>query len=88
MTGALEYVFAVFGIWLIWQVAEIFITAPRWAWLAAAAVLGVLAKLSINDEHWWIGIGIGGGAAFLAKLSDLILVATDQARTSVLRRSR
>jgi len=78
-------VLVVFGIWLVWTVTEVWVTAPRWAWLGGAAALGIAAQLVLDTGRWWLGIGYGGAAAFLALAADLLLVVTDLCKVRVLR---
>ena len=81
-------ILGVFAVWLVWQVAEFWLTAPRWAWLVAVAVMGVGWQLLVDTTYWWQGVGIGGAAAAFALVADLILVATDRVKLDVLRRNR
>jgi len=76
---------AVPAIWLVWETADTFVTAPRWAWLVAAGGLGIAAQVALDPRNWWLGLGIGGAAAVLELLTDLTIVANDLARVRVLR---
>jgi hypothetical protein len=79
----------VFAIWLLWQIAQVFWTADSWLWWAILIVAGVSYQCAFrNPSFWWMGVGIGGAAAFLGLLTDLIIVASDAARVHVLRSSR
>ena len=83
-----EQALGILAVWILWTLAEHFIEAPRWIWLLAAIVAGVVWEVALNPSWWWLGLGVGGGAALLALLADLILVATDAAKVHVLRNSR
>jgi hypothetical protein len=50
--------------------------------------LGIGAEVLIDRSDWWLGVGSAGGAAFLILLGDLVLVATDAAKVTVLRGGR
>jgi hypothetical protein len=76
------------GLWLAWEVADEFLSAPRWAWLTAAGGLGVGAEFLLgNGSSWWLGLGTGGTVALLVLLSDWALVATDASKVAVLRQT-
>jgi hypothetical protein len=50
---------------------------------------GVGIKLALDGwSDCWLGVGVGGAAVFLMAISDLLLVATDSLKVSVLRNSR
>jgi hypothetical protein len=76
------------AVWLIWTTAEIFLTAPRWAWYLSAVVLGIGWELLEEPSSWWYGVGLGAGAALLMLLTDLVLVLTDWAKLNALRNRR
>jgi hypothetical protein len=78
----------VFGVWLVWTMAELWLEVPLWAWRAALIVLGIGVQLLIDPSDWWLGVGIGGLALFVGLVADLILVLTDWVRLLVLRRTR
>ena len=85
----MEQIFGVFAVWLAWQVAEPWVAAPKWAWYLSAAVVGIGWQLLADTwTRWYLGIGIGGAAAVLVLVADLLLVATDSAKVNVLRRNR
>lgn len=81
----MEHVLGVFAVWLVWQVAEVWLESPRWSWYLIAAGLGIGWELLIDPSQWWLGVGIGGAAAVLTLVADLILVAGDAAKVTVLR---
>lgn len=84
----MEQVLGMLAIWILWSVAAHFITAPQWGWFSGAVVAGIAWELLVEPSTWWLGFGVGGGAAFLMLLTDLIMVATDSAKVSVLRNRR
>jgi hypothetical protein len=83
-----DHVLGIFAVWLVWLGLERLIEMPRLAWYALAVALGCGWELLVEPKNWWLGTGIGGGAALLFLLTDLILVATDAAKVSVLRKTR
>ena len=81
--------FGILSLWLVVTVAETWIEVPRWVWYLSMAVLGIGWELLADDaSRWWLGLGIAGGAAALALVTDLVLVLTDWVRMQVLRRTR
>lgn len=85
----LETLLGVFAIWLVWQVADNFLTADRWLWWVLLLIAGVAYQcFLVNPSYWWMGIGIGGAAAFLGAVADLMLLAGDVCKVHVLRNSR
>lgn len=77
----------ILAVWLVWLAVEAVIEMPKVAWYGLAATLGIGWQLLVNWEEWWLGLGIGGGATLLFLVTDLILVATDAAKVTVLRRT-
>ena len=77
----------ILAVWLAWLAVEAVIEMPKLAWYGLAAALGVGWQLLADWDKWWLGLGIGGGATLLFLLTDLILVATDAAKVTVLRRT-
>ena len=45
-------------------------------------------ELLVEPQDWWLGVGVAGAAALLFLFTDLILVATDAAKVTVLRKTR
>jgi hypothetical protein len=84
----MDHLLGVLAVWLVWTSLDMWLEAPRIAWYALAVVLGCGWELLVEPRHWWLGIGVGGGAVLLFLLTDLILVATDAAKVSVLRKTR
>jgi hypothetical protein len=84
----MDHVLGVLAVWIVWISLEQAVEMPRLAWYALAAALGIGWELLVEPKYWWLGIGVGGAAALLFLLTDLILVATDAAKVSVLRRTR
>lgn len=85
----LELALGVFAIWLVWQIAQVFLTADTWLWWVILAAAGVLYQcVFLNYSYWWMGLGVGGAAAFLGAVADLVLVAADACKVLVLRNSR
>jgi hypothetical protein len=83
-----EQLLGVFAVWLALTAGAIFFTAPRWAWYLTAVILGCGWELLEDSSSWWLGLGVGGAAVFLTFLVDLMMVATDSAKVTVLRQSR
>jgi len=85
----LEAALGIFAIWLAWQIAQHFLTSDQWVWWILLGVFGVAWVVAfMNPSYWWLGLGIGGAAAFLGAVADLMLLAGDAARVHVLRNSR
>ena len=85
----LEAALGIFAIWLAWQIAQHFLTADAWLWWVILGAAGVAYVCVFeNPSYWWLGLGIGGAAAFLGAVADLMLLAGDAARVHVLRNSR
>ena len=81
--------FGILALWLAVTVAESWIEVPKWTWYLSMAVLGIGWELLVdNASQWWLGIGLAGGAAVLALVTDLLIVVTDWVRMQVLRRTR
>jgi hypothetical protein len=71
------------------QVAGVWLSLPGWAWWLCAAIAGFGLKLALDGwSESWLGLGLGGAAVFLMAISDLILVATDCCKVTVLRNPR
>lgn len=88
MSYLTDHALAVAALWLAWEVAEIWVQGPPWAWYLVLAVVGCVIEWQVGD-HWWLGVGLAGTAVLVKRLWDLVLVATDVAKVSVLRnRSR
>lgn len=83
-----EQLLGVLAVWILWTIAVHFLEAPDWLWRTIAIAAGVAWECALNPSWWWLGVGVGGGAAILMLLSDLVLVATDSARVHVLRNTR
>ena len=86
--AVLEVIFAAFGVWILWSLASVFLEAPEWAWRVAAIVVGIGAMILIDADRWWLGVAIGGFAAFLMLVADLLLVTADWVRVTLLRTTR
>jgi hypothetical protein len=85
----LETALGIFAVWLAWQVAQHFLTADNWLWWTLLVVAGVSYQcIFMNPSYWWMGLGIGGAAAFLGLVADLMLLAGDACKVHVLRSSR
>jgi hypothetical protein len=78
----------VLGVWALVAVAEEWLVLPRWAWDGLMIGLGIGVQLLIEPSDWWWGVGIGGAAMLLQRLTDLLLVFTDWSKLHVLRRTR
>ena len=78
-------ILGIFAIWLVWFIAERWVEAERWMWYLAVALLGIGWQLLDGVDHWWYGVGIGGGVVLLSLVADLLMVLADWARVSVLR---
>lgn len=83
-----EQVLGVFAVWIAWTIAQHFLEAPPWLWYSLAVTAGIVWEVALNPSWWWLGVGVGGGAVFVYLLADLVLLATDLAKVSVLRRTR
>jgi hypothetical protein len=79
----------VFAIWGLWQIADYWLLIPKWSWQTALVVAGVGAQVLLDGWHaWYLGIGLGGVVIFLGMVADLLLLATDRLKTSVLKGTR
>lgn len=78
----------ILAVWLVWLAVEQMFEMPKIAWYGMAAALGCGWQLLVDWDKWWLGLGVGGGATLLFLLTDLILVATDAAKVTVLRKTR
>jgi hypothetical protein len=83
-----EYLLGAFAVYWVLIVVQRWVTAPEWAWWAATTVLGLGAQLLIAPEDWFWGVGIAGLAFLIRRLDDLMLLASDSAKVSVLRNTR
>lgn len=84
----MEHLLGIFAVWVVAQVVYTWVEVPRWAWYVFMALLGCGWELLENPSTWWLGIGVGGGAAVLTVITDLLVVLTDSGRLSVLRHPR
>ena len=83
-----ELLFLSFAVWVLWIIAAQFLEFPDWAWRCIAVVLGVGGVILVERDDWYLGIGVGGFAAFLVLVADLLLVTSDWVRVAVLRHTR
>jgi hypothetical protein len=83
-----EQVLGMLAIWLVWTLAGYLIIVPTWVWYLGALAAGIAWELLVEPSTWWLGIGVAGGAAVLMLVTDLIMVATDSAKVTVLRHRR
>jgi len=84
-----SYVLATFALWIALQLGHNWLSLPQWAWWLLACGGGIGMKLALDGwTNSWLGVGLGGTAIFLGTISDLILLATDWLKVSVLRSPR
>jgi hypothetical protein len=89
MSEVMEPALGVFAIWVVWQIADVFLTADRWIWWSLCLIAGVAWMCAfVNPSWWWQGLGVGGAAVFLGVVADCLLLLGDFCRVSVLRNSR
>ena len=88
MSELVEQVLGMLAIWIVWSIATHFLIVPTWAWYGGALVAGIGWELLVEPSTWYFGIGVGGGAAVLMLLTDLVLVVTDSTRVTLLRNRR
>jgi hypothetical protein len=82
----LETALGIFAIWLAWTIAQVFIETREWVWWGLLLGTGVAYQVVFLDpSYWWLGLGIGGAAAFLGLVADVLLLVGDLARVHVLR---
>jgi hypothetical protein len=84
----MEQALVIFGLWGIWTVGAHWFKAPEWFWILLVMALGLVFEAVLDRDIWYLGIGAGSAAAFLMRLSDLLLVTTDWVRVAVLRHRR
>ena len=87
MPQVTEHLLAALALFFVWKVADHFIEAPIWAWWIALAGGGITMAVLL-DDRWWLGVGFAGAALLLMGLLDLLTLATDWAKVSVLRAGR
>jgi hypothetical protein len=77
----------ILAVWGVWTLLETLIEDDigDWVWILLALILGLGAQLLLDWDQWYLGLGIGGGAVLLMRLTDLLLVTTDWVRVHVLR---
>lgn len=83
-----EVVFSAFGVWVLWSLASVWFEAPEWLWRVLAIALGIGTMILIDPSRWWLGVAIGGFAAVVMLVTDLLLVTTDWIRVTLLRTRR
>jgi beta-lactamase superfamily II metal-dependent hydrolase len=83
-----ELLLGALAVWILWTLTEHWLEASKWIWYLLAIGAGVGWATMLNPSWWWQGIGVGGGAAFLYLLADLVALATDRAKVQVLRNTR
>jgi len=84
----MEYLLGAFAVFWIWTVVQSRVEAPEWAWWILITVLSVGAQLLIEPSDWFWGVGIAGLAFLIRRADDLLLLASDSAKVSVLRNTR
>ena len=82
-----EQILGVFAIWIAWEIISYFIEADLWMWRVGLVVAGIGWEALGEHDLWW-GLGVGGGAAFLGLVADVLLVIGDAAKVRVLRNTR
>jgi hypothetical protein len=80
----MNYLLAIFAVWILWTFLETLVTTPMWFTYSAAILLGTGFALLIEPDDWYLGIGIGGAAGFLVLVSDVLLVTADAIRAGIL----
>jgi len=84
----MPYVLAGLGVYFIITSVNGYVVAPSWYWSLFTLALGIGAACLIDVSHWWLGIGVAGGASLLKVFDALLLSAGDRARMEVLRNTR
>lgn len=82
------YFLVALAVWSLWSILAEYFIASKLFWLVLPLALGVGGQCLIDYSRWWLGIGIGGLALLIMKVSDFLLVATDWVRVLVLRHQR
>lgn len=83
----MEQLFGILAVWFLWQLAEPYVEAPKWAWYLFILVACLGWELIIGEaDRWWLSFGLAGGVVTFGLVTDLFLVATDAAKVAVLRR--
>jgi hypothetical protein len=80
----MTWLLAVLGVWILWTILGMVFTTPDWFGYVFAIVIGLGYALLIDIDQWYLGVGVGGGAAFLTRVSDVLLVTADAIRAGVL----
>jgi hypothetical protein len=80
----MNYLLSVLAVWILWTVLGIVVTTPEWFPPTFAIALGLGFALLIEPADWYLGVGIGGGAGLLVRVSDVLLVTADAIRAGVL----
>jgi hypothetical protein len=76
------------AVWGLWTILSEIIEASPWFWRVFPIVLGVGGQCLIDYSRWWLGLGLGGAAMLLMRISDLLLVTADLCKVHVLRQQR
>ena len=84
----MEYLLGALAVFWILAVVQRWVDAPEWVWWLAITVLSVGAQLLIDPSEWFWGVGIAGLSHLIRRLDDLVLLASDSAKVSVLRNTR
>jgi hypothetical protein len=84
----MEYFLVALGVWVIWNTMSQFFEAAPAFWALLPIGLGVGGQCILDYRSWYLGIGLGGLAVILMRISDLLLVAADWFRVAVLRHQR
>ena len=82
----MAYLFAVLGVWAVWNALATYVEGPGWFWTVLPLVLGIGGQALIDASTWWWGLGIGGAAILVMRLNDLLLVTADWIRVTLLQR--
>ena len=79
-----DQLLAVFAVWILWTMLVMVFTTPEWFPYAFGLAVGLGLQALIEPSEWYLGLGIGGAAAFLVLVSDVLLVTADAIRSGVL----
>lgn len=71
--------------WLV-RLVQVWVDAPRWAWMLVVLALSTVAELPWDGYSWYAPASISAMVAFLQMGENFLIAKTDEALTSIIRR--
>ena len=78
----MSYALAIFAVWILLTLLGMTFTTPAWFPHILGIACGLILGALLDQDRWYLGIG--GAAAFVTLLADVLLVTADAIRAGVL----